>query len=93
MKIRTGLIPMPPDIAATPELAILAALDAVLELSCYALLAANPELDGDNPAPTPQATAADRVFHHAHRLQRAVGRYRDLAVKASTPPPNFDAPF
>ncbi len=73
--------PRPPDLDATPELAVLAAVRAVAELAVTALLAANPELTtGDDSPPPPCARAARRVIDAAHSMRRAIDNYRTVAA-------------
>jgi hypothetical protein len=78
-----------PDLVAAPELAVLAALLAVLEIVIDALLAVHPALtDHERPywIPTPDAVRhAASVLANVHRLRRAVDRYR-LAVMPSPEP-------
>ena len=82
----TRPLPTVPDLAAAPELAVLAALVGLLDIVAAALLAAHPELaDDERPywIHTP-----DIVPVAAHILRRAAARYR-LAV---TPPPAAELP-
>lgn len=65
-----------------PELAILVALDTVIETAIDAMLAAHPELIEDEPNPpipaplTAPACAADAIVQLAATLQEAIDRYR-----------------
>jgi hypothetical protein len=90
--------PTPPQIADVPELAILAALDDLLDLTLRALLAVHPQLgDSDGPDrlrdPSPAHAAAHRIVTAAKPLARALDAYR----RAVTPPrrqhPDPDIPF
>lgn len=90
--------PTPIEIADVPELAILAALEDILDLALRALCAAHPQLgDLDCPYwaqyPSPARAAADRIVDAAAPLTRALDAYR----RAVTPPhrhgPDPDAPF
>ena len=74
-------IPTPSDLAADPELAILAALDLTLELATRALACAHPELaDPERPyglAPSSRVTtAAETLIDRTVRLTRALRAYR-----------------
>jgi hypothetical protein len=63
-----------------PELAILGALEATLDLAIIALVAALPELrateDGHNAVFTTAATNADLVIAKAQALAAAITAYR-----------------
>jgi hypothetical protein len=76
-------------LAASPELAVLAALLAVLDIVVSALLAVHPELvDHERPywIKTPDAVRlAACVLRNANGLRRAINRYR-LAVMPSPEP-------
>jgi len=78
-----------PDMAAAPELAVLAALLAVLQIVIDALLATHPALtDDERPywVKTPDAVPhAASVIANVHRLRRAIHRYQ-LAVMPSPEP-------
>ncbi len=84
-----------PDIAEAPELAVLAALVAVLDVAGDALLATHPELaDHERPywVETPAIVGvAANVLRRAAGLRRAIARYRQ-AVAPVTPPPDEPAP-
>jgi hypothetical protein len=74
-------IPTPDDLADSPELAILAALDHTLALAASALVCAHPELlDPERPywlgSPTRAATIAQTLVRRTRRLQRALRTYR-----------------
>ena len=79
--------PTPPDLALSPELAILTLLDVTLDLAVYALLARYPELaDPERPywIDTPSA-ARDRavtITTRAHSLRDAIARYRRILPPA-----------
>ena len=74
-------LPTPGEIADAPELAILVALDEILDLMLRALVAAHPELaDPEAPfwipePPRPTRKASD-VVATAQRLQRHLRAYR-----------------
>ena len=75
-------IPTPDELADNPELALLHALDEILDLVPRVLLAALPELaDPDAPFWVREASKTTRHANHivvnAHRLQRRIRAYRD----------------
>lgn len=78
--------PTPEQIAHTPELAILCALDELLDLASRTLIAAHPVL-GDTDAPSwardrePLGKAARVLIMRAATLHRAIRTY---AVTATT---------
>ena len=80
-------IPTPDEIADAPELAILHALDEILDLALRVLVAAHPEL-GDPDAPfwaretSRSARKADDIVATAHRLQRHIRAYRMEITRA-----------
>ena len=91
--------PTIPEIDAAPELSILAALVAVLDIVSDALWAANPEL-GDDCRPywrPPPATVCDaaNILRGAARLRCAVDRYHQAVTSppAPEPPPSDDILF
>ncbi|MCA1823401.1 MAG: hypothetical protein LC640_03900 [Frankia sp.] len=89
--------PTPHELVAAPELAILAALQNLIELSTRALLAAHPELIGEwshlHP-PDAQAVHADRLIRLASRLANATTRYHTAALAAlERPDTDDDIPF
>ena len=81
---RSAPPPTPDEIADAPELALLQALDPILELVPRALVAAHPEL-ADPEAPywvreaSPTTRKADDILAAAHRLQHHLRAYR-LAI-------------
>jgi hypothetical protein len=89
--------PLPPEIARSPELAILTALDSALLVADHALLAEHPDLwDQDRPSwrPPPDAAArtADTIIALARRLRGTLARYRDTIEKRYAEAAD-DAPF
>jgi len=76
------------EIWAAPELGILAALMALLEITANALFVAHPELGDDQDSrplwrPLPAVVpVAGNILRDAARLRRAIDRYR----RAITPP-------
>jgi hypothetical protein len=69
---------LPPDVAAAPQLAILDALDAVIEHAIIALVAAHPEIEEVEGAlgEPPPTWLADLVACEARTLQLFLRRYR-----------------
>ena len=77
--------PTPEELGDAPELAVLALLDANLELALRALVAAHPALgDPDRPAWTldhsPSGRAAETFLARAKGLHRALETYRDAVA-------------
>lgn len=93
-------IPTPDELAHYPELALLHALDAILDLVPRALVAAHPEL-GDPDAPSwaretsRNVRNADPILATAHRLQRHIRAYRRDVTRAQDQrrEPDPDIPF
>jgi hypothetical protein len=89
--------PWPPsilEISAAPEMAILTALVALLDIAGDALFVAHPELGDDDderpywkPLP-PTVPHAGRILRSAASLRRAIRRYRRAVTPA--PPPAED---
>jgi hypothetical protein len=74
--------PEPHDLTYTPELAILATLDAVLEIAASALMSAHPQLSARTiPLHTdPQASLVwigAAIISEARMLQNSLQMYRD----------------
>jgi hypothetical protein len=64
------------DLYAAPELAVLAVLEAGVDVALVALVAAHPEdLDDEDPAPH-ERRAARQLIEAARDLASAVNRYR-----------------
>jgi hypothetical protein len=90
-----------PELATAPELAVLAAVVAVLEVADTALLALHPELaDQDRPywiAMPSDARSAAGVLRRAAGLRQAIGQYCREVSAAKRPPPaaptDDDIPF
>ena len=73
--------PTPPELDRAPELAVLAALDGVLEITFCALLAAHPELaDAERPywrLPASKSSCiAANIVVRAEQLRRDLTTYR-----------------
>ena len=83
-------VPTPDEIADAPELALLHALDQILDLVPRVLAAAHPEL-ADPEAPlwlreAPRTTPkANHIVATAHRLQQHLRAYRRAITLATGP--------
>jgi hypothetical protein len=80
-------LPLPRDLALSPELASLTLLDTALEVAGSALVAANPELgsvDGDDIV-SGQACITEALLAHAEAMQVLIKRYAALAARHSRP--------
>jgi hypothetical protein len=91
MRHRRDLLPTPRELATAPELAILAALEAAIDVTLVALVAAHQELratgDSSDPVSSLVACAADNVIDTAQALAAAIIGYRlalsgDIGVTA-----------
>jgi hypothetical protein len=82
-------------LAAAPELATLALLDAALDVCTTALLAEHPTLDHDlRPDPEPLSLReARRLIAAAHRLRCTVTRYRNAVIDSLVPRRDDTEPF
>ncbi len=82
-------LPTPDEIARSPELAILAAIENALDIAIVALVAAQPELqptaDQHDATSTAVASAADLVVTCTQSLAAAIADYR-----AALPAPPYD---
>ena len=79
----TCSLPTPPQLADSPELAALFALETAISLTQYALLAVHPELEQadffpETPPLTAEVCLADAILNHVVGLEAAVHRYRLL---------------
>ena len=77
------VLPTPPQLAESPELAALYTLENAIALTEYALLAVHPELEQADFFPetsplTVEVCLADAILNHVAALEKAVGRYRLL---------------
>ena len=85
------ILPEPYQLAESPQLAILHALDAVLIATKTALVAAHPELEEEDlcaevsPRLCADAYIADAVLTNVTALQSAICRYVALVRYRSTP--------
>jgi hypothetical protein len=88
--------PTPQELVATPELAVLAALQHLIELVSLSLAASHPELAGERSLLRPldpQAVLADQLIQLGARLARATTRYRVAVIAALHRPDTDDLPF
>ena len=93
--MRSDPWPTPPDLAESPELAVLALLDAALELAVSALLALYPEIaDPERPywidAPSAARDRAATITSRAYSLRDALARYRQILPPATDDLPEPD---
>ena len=83
-------LPSPPEYERAPELAVLAILLAILDVTYLALLAANRDLlDDERPywSPlSPTARPADAILRQIDRLRRAVATYQRAALPPDPSP-------
>ena len=88
-------LPTPGELVDDPEIALLHALDAILDLVPRVLVAAHPELaDPDAPFWVREASTTTRHAHHivaaAHRLQQHIRAYRAAITRARDQPAESD---
>jgi hypothetical protein len=85
------------ELIAAPELAILIALDQLLELVNFTLVAVHPSLASQCSLlrpPDPQAVLADQIVRHGACLATAMTRYRAAILAAlHRPDTDDDLPF
>ena len=72
----TSRSPTPHELSSDPELAALAALDLLLEISVAALHAVHPDLGVDEPEPHRSTVLAGSIIEAAHRLRGLLKGYR-----------------
>lgn len=96
----TDLWPTPADLADAPELAILAALDDILDLTVCTLVSLYPELaDPERPywlrESSRTAHAADLLVARTSGLKQALTEYRKAVVlrREADGPHDLDVPF
>lgn len=88
--------PQPEEVCRDPELAILAALDAILTLAIHAIIAAHPYAQDDQRPywVGPSLSAADRIasdlLTSARRLSEILDAYRDAIGFENCSPPADD---
>ncbi len=91
-------LPTPDELADAPELAILAALDDILELALRVLVSVHPQL-GDDECPawircgSPASEAADRILDAARPLADALEAYRSVVTRTRDDKIDADRPF
>jgi hypothetical protein len=84
------------ELVAAPELAVLVALQQLLELTTLTLAAIHPDLVGDRSYLRPldrQAALADQLIKLATRLAKVTTSYRAAAIAALHAPDTDDIPF
>jgi hypothetical protein len=81
-------LPTPPEIAETPELALLSVLNFALEASVRALVAAHPELEGEALSSGAGAAArcAERILGHAYKLKLLLASYGHFVATGDEEP-------
>ena len=72
----TSRSPTPRELSCDPELAVLAALDRLLEISVAALHAVHPDPGVDDPEPHRPTALAGSIIEAAHRLRGLLKAYR-----------------
>jgi len=91
------LRPSPNDLAAAPELGVLAALDATLATAAYQLLSEHPELGLDAMArgdlPSAEARSASLLVFRLCDLRAAIRNYRDVALDGEFVDDQLNLPF
>jgi hypothetical protein len=93
------LLPSPAELAAAPELGILAAIDALLATAAYHLQAEHRQLSLEALAhgelPSCSARAAGRLISHCADLRAEIRAYRLFAVDTQNDDPvdQLDLPF
>jgi len=93
---KTRRLPTPDDLLDAPELAILAALDLMLDLALHALVCEHPELADPErpywlPQASPSATAARTVVAQADDLKQALVTYREaIEIRRQEGPSDSD---
>ncbi len=93
-RLRRDLLPTTDEIATAPELAILASLQATIDVALVALVAAHQELqlteDGRDAVCSLVGAAADNVIGKAQALAAAIIAYRMIVcgeIGPLPPPP------
>jgi hypothetical protein len=85
------------ELIAAPELAILIALDQLLDLVSFTLVAVHPGLTSERSVLHPldsQAVLADQIVRHGACLATAMTRYRAAVLAAlHRPDTDDDLPF
>jgi len=91
-------LPTPDELDDAPELAIVAALDEILELTLRALVSFHPQL-GDPECPhwvrnaSPASEAADCILAAARPLAGALEAYRGVVARRRADPIETDPAF
>lgn len=88
--------PTPHELVAAPELAVLVALQQLIELTSLTLAAIHPDLIGDRSylrPLDPQAVLAEQLIELGARLTKATLDYRVATIAALQAPDTDDIPF
>jgi hypothetical protein len=94
--LSTPALPTPEQLVAAPELAVLAALQHLLDVTTRALVAVHPELLDERSTLRPldaQALLADKLVRLAARLSDATTRYHAAALVSLQPMDTDDVHF
>lgn len=91
-------LPTPGELDHAPELAIVAALDEILELTLRTLASLHPQLgDAECPhwarSPSAASEAAHRILAAARTLADALGAYRSVVARRRGDPIETDPAF
>ena len=81
-------LPTPPEIVEAPELAVLSVLGFALDVSAHALVAAHPEIDGEDlpPGAGDAARCAERILGHVYKLKLLLAAYGHLVATGDEEP-------
>lgn len=74
--------PSPPEIARSPEIAVLSVLGVALEATAHALAAAYPEIVAEDAGPlVGAALCAERIVGHTYKLKLLLASYASLVAR------------
>jgi hypothetical protein len=81
-------LPTPPEIEETPELAVLSVLSFTLDVVSHALVAAHPEIAGEDdlPAAASAARCAECILGHAYKLKLLLASYGHFVAAGDEEP-------
>ena len=99
--MKSYFIPTPPELMKNPELAVLAVLDATIDIAWYALAAEHPDLHDEHelyeqPKPRISLFVARHIIELLDKLHDSIDRYRQrLKDEQQTPTEDLhsDIPF
>jgi len=75
-------LPSPPEIARTPEIAVLSVLSFALDAATRALAAAYPEIVAEDAQPVAgPALCAERIVGHTYKLKLLLASYASLVAR------------